>query len=252
METLLGFGIAVLVGLTGMGGGTLCVPLLVLCFNLPAAECVATSLVYVTITKLTAAGAYIYRREVHYPTLLRLLAGGLPGVALGALVLHRLRGPQLENILLLLVGSTIMSLALFSLWRHFRPQQTRTAQHRPVWLPTSAFPIGLEVGFSSAGAGALGSIVLMFLTTLPPSIVVGTELLFGMSLAAAGSAMHFSQGMLDTALATKMLQGGIPGALIGSWLATMLPARHLRLALNFTLTFLGAQLAWRGLIPILR
>ncbi len=247
MEVILGFLIAVAVGMTGMGGGVLAAPALILLGGMPAAEAVGTSLVFVTAIKLAAAPVYIIRRSVHWPTLLRLLAGGLPGVVLGALLISRLSQRNLEPIVLSLVGGTILVIALVTLFKMTRSSSGATGTDRPRLLPLFALPIGIEVGFSSAGAGALGSLVLMHATNLSTSAIVGTDMIFGWLVAMVGSGVHLGAGLVNFPVVAKLVAGGVGGAILGSWAAAWVPSRALRFGLTCFLVLLGSQLLWKGI-----
>lgn len=247
MDALIGFGIALLIGLTGVGGGTLTVPVLVLFRQVPIAQAVGTALSFSTLVKLPAAFVYLRQRQVDARVLKRLLWGGLPGVALGALLLGRLESAGWRATVLALVGTTISVTAVLGLIGMLRRRaDAPPARDRSRRLPFFALPIGLEVGFSSAGAGALGTLLLLWSTPLTPAQVVGTDLLFGLALSATGGALHLGLGDLDASLLLRLIAGGIPGAFLGAWLATRVPARALRLGLLLWLVWLGAQLALRG------
>ena len=123
---------------------------------------------------------------------------------------------------------------------------------RSQWLPWVALPIGLEVGFSSAGASALGGIALLSLTPLTPPVIVGTDLLFGLGLSTVGSGLHLMLGDINSSLVGQLLAGGVVGALVGPWLAMRVPAPALRTALLRVLSVFGAQLFWRGVGPLVR
>jgi uncharacterized membrane protein YfcA len=247
MEALIGFLIAMAVGLTGMGGGVLAAPALILVLGMPAAIAVGTSLIFVTVTKFAAAPMYLFRGQVHWKTLLRLLAGGIPGVIGGSFLISKLSKKNLEPVVLTLVGGTILVIAIVTLIKMLRSTSGATGTDRPKLLPLCAFPIGLEVGFSSAGAGALGSLVLMHASSLSAATIVGTDLMFGWSVAAVGGGMHLAFGEVDMGVVGKLLAGGIAGALAGSWLATRMPSRALRYALTGFLVYLGGQLLWKGI-----
>ena len=251
MEALLGFLIAALIGMTGAGGGSLTVPVLVMGCGLPITEAVGTSLLFGTIVKLLATPVYIWRRQFSLPALGRLLAGGLPGLLAGTVVLRRLGTPGLEYVLFTVVGGTTTISALASLWRLRHSAVSKCVQDRSRWLSFVALPIGLEVGFSSAGAGALTAIALLSFTPLATPVVVGTDLLFGLSLSAAGSGLHLALGDVNSQMAVKLLAGGVAGALAGPWLAMRIPVRALRAALSLVLSCLGVQLFWRGVAPFI-
>jgi hypothetical protein len=248
IETLVGFFVAMMIGLTGVGGGTLTVPILILFLGVPAADAVGTALSFSALVKLPACVVYLRQRKVDLRVLRYLLIGGLPGVVVGSLTLGRLQEAGLKNLVLIVVGMTIATTAALNLYRLLGEA---TAQPGPIrdrtWLlPWFTFPIGLEVGFSSAGAGALGTLIMLYFTPLAAAHVVGTDLLFGMALSAVGGGLHLSLGDWVPQLFLKLVAGGVPGALLGARLATVLPARALRVALLLWLVYLGSQLLYRG------
>ena len=120
---------------------------------------------------------------------------------------------------------------------------------RPRLLLATAFPIGAEVGFSSAGAGALGSLLLLSFTRLSTAEIVGTDLCFGLGLSTVGSLIQVSQGNYDAMLLYKLVIGGLCGALTGTLLAGRIAQRPLRIALLSMLIVLGVQLANHGSNP---
>lgn len=249
MECVLGFAIAMAIGLTGVGGGIITTPVLILFVHLPAAQSVGTALLFAAIIKFFALPAYLFRSQVNFRILLYLLAGGLPGVLAGSLVLGRLNTPGSHNALLAVLGTTIVGTALFNLYRLHRNAPVGAGRERPHLLPPIALLIGAEVGFSSAGAGALGSLVLMSLTTMPAAQVVGTDVFFGLVLSTVGGGIQWNAGNYDAAVLTKLLLGGLAGILAGTNLASRLPSRVLRLVLSLWLATLGAQLCWRAIVP---
>jgi uncharacterized membrane protein YfcA len=251
-ETLLGFAIAVMVGLTGAGGGSLTVSILILGLGTPAACAVGTSLLFGTGCKLVAGPLYLVRRQVNARALLVLLAGGIPGVVAGSFILRAVRSRSLEPVVLTVVGSVVAVMALMNLCKHLRKQGDRPDSNRQRRLPWVAFPIGLVTGVSSSGAGALGSMAMMCLTPLAASEIVGTDLLFGLAVSAVGGSFHAAAGNLSFDLLARLCLGGIPGAALGAWLGGWLPSRQLRAALNLFLTFLGGQLLWMGVLGLAR
>jgi hypothetical protein len=248
MMSLAGFLVALAVGLTGVGGGVLMTPLLILAFGMQPAAAVGTALLFVTAVKLLAAPVYVVRRQVDYRAAALLLAGGLPGAAAGVYVHRWLVRGDLRSAVLALVGLTIVVLALIQMCRWLRriaPDTPRKARRH--WLAWIGLPIGIEVGFSSAGAGALGNLALMNCTQAAPAVVVGTDLLFGLAIAAAAGSLHFSAGHVDAQALRALCLGGIPGALAGAGLAAFLPARPFRAALTLLMFGLGSRLLWEGL-----
>jgi uncharacterized membrane protein YfcA len=114
-------------------------------------------------------------------------------------------------------------------------------------LPWIVAPIGFEVGFSSAGAGALGTLVLMRYTSLLPVEVVGTDLAFGLLLSIFAGGIHVAMSGLPWPILWKLLVGGVPAVLIGTQLISVLSPRKMRLVLCVWLVYIGGQLSWRGI-----
>jgi hypothetical protein len=247
MEILLGFGIAWVVGMTGMGGGPFAAPLLMLVLGLPPAEAVGTSLLFVSVTKFAATTVYWSQRQIDWRMFRLLAMGGIPGVLIGAWLLDRFANhPRLQPVVLVTIGLLIALMALLSFWRSFQRKRDTITVERPHLLPYCAFPIGLEVGFSSAGAGALTSLALLNTTRLPARRIVGTDLVFGLLIAALGAGIHLTAGRVNLDLFWKLSLGGIAGAVSGAWFAGRLPAQALRIALNVVMAILGQQLLWKG------
>jgi uncharacterized membrane protein YfcA len=114
------------------------------------------------------------------------------------------------------------------------------------WLPWLAFPIGVESGFSSAGAGALGTVLLLNYSEMAPAQVVGTDLVFGLVLAIIGTALHWTLGSISLPVLAQLLLGGIPGVILGCFLSRKLPAQRLRALVAVVAICAGLQLVWSG------
>ena len=246
METLLGFFIALAISLTGVGAGSMTTPLLILFLGISPATAVGTALTFGAVVKVASVPLYAARKQVNWRILRLLVMGGIPGVLAGSLLLDWLKRGSFSHALYSLLGAMIVGTALFRLYRVFRPLADTSTKERLGWLWPLAIPIGAEVGFSSAGAGALGSLMLMSFTKLTSAEVVGTDLCFGLALSAVGSFIQVSAGNYDGALLVKLLIGGLLGAFTGSMLAGRVAQRPLRVALLLMLIVLGSQLALRS------
>jgi uncharacterized membrane protein YfcA len=246
VEVVLGFVIALAISLTGVGAGSMTTPILVLFLGVSPPTAVGTALAFGAIVKIVSIPSYAWRRQINVRILGFLLAGGVPGVLLGSLALDHLKHGNYARVLYLVLGSMIVGTAVLHLWRVFRPSPRRTDKDHSRWLPWIAAPIGAEVGFSSAGAGALGSLVLLGLTPLSAAEVIGTDLCFGLGVSAIGSLIQVSAGNYDGALLLKLVAGGIAGALTGSALAGRVAQRPLRIGLLLVLIVLGCQLAFHA------
>jgi uncharacterized membrane protein YfcA len=245
MQVFIGFVIALLVGCTGIGGGSFTAPALVLLAGLSGAEAVGTALVFSVVVRLVAAPFYVAGKQVHFRYLWLMLLGGFPGLLAGTYVLTIFNARRWNHVVLIMIGATLISSSVLT-FLHRRRKQVRP-QSRASWLPWLSLPIGLETGFSSAGAGALGTLILLNCSDMPASRVVGTDLLFGIVLAAAGSLLHASLGSISGPALRELLLGGVPGVLVGCILAPRVPSIRLKpLILGLTL-LLGVQLLWSGL-----
>ena len=249
MELLLGFAIAVLIAITGVGAGSLIAPLLILFLHVPVAEAVGTALAYSAAVKLVIVPAQIWRRQVAWRTLGIILVSGIPGVALGSIVFQRVAHNQANNLwLYLALGIMIAVSSAWHIYRHFRPASESVQRtNSPAWLAAFMFPVCAEVGFSSSGAGALGTLALLGLTPLDARRIVGTDLAFGLCLSLVGGTLHLSSAGIDSALLINLIVGGVLGALVGTGLATRIPVRTMRLALSLWLFMMGLQLCWHAL-----
>jgi len=249
VEFVLGFVIALAISLTGVGAGSMTTPLLILLLGVSPATAVGTALAFGAIVKIASVPLYAVRRQVNVRILWLLLMGGLPGVILGALLLNRVKHSAYNGVLYVALGTLIVATSLFHLYRVFRPKPHPSERDRSALLPWLALPIGAEVGFSSAGAGALGSLLLLGLTPLTAAEVVGTDLCFGLGLSLVGGLIQVGAGNYDAALLWKLVVGGLIGAFTGSLLAGRIAPRPLRVGLLLALVILGCQLAAYGSAP---
>ena len=207
---------------------------------------VGTALVFTMAIKVAVAPVYMKRRQVNARALGAMCGGGVPGVLAGTLLLAYLDVHRYQRSVLLLVGTMVAGMALYNLYRMVRRGGAAPGSDRLGWVAAAALPIGAEVGFSSAGAGALGSLLLMNLTSLTPAQVVGTDLCFGLVVSSVGGVWHLSAGDYNSTLLLGLVLGGLAGVLLGAWLSSILPARPLRAVLSVALFFLGIELCWKA------
>jgi len=249
MNLFIGFLIAVAVGLTGIGGGSFTVPALVLIVGLTAGEAVGTAFVFAGVLRLIAAPFYLLGKQFHARYLWLLLLGAIPGLLLGTFVLRLLGEAGGNPVVIILLG--IMLAASSSVTFVPRVQNPGFARKNLRWLPWLALPIGVEAGFSSAGAGALGNVLLLNYSEMTPPQVVGTDLVFGLVLAAIGGLFHWKFGAINSLVLGQLLAGGVPGVVFGCALARHVPARKLKLVVALIAVFAGVQLVWNGTRTVL-
>jgi uncharacterized membrane protein YfcA len=244
MNLLIGFLIALAMGMTGIGGGSFTVPALVLIVGLTAGEAVGTAFVFAGAIRLIAAPFYLLGKHFNARYLWLLLGGAIPGLVIGTFVL-RLVGREAGNpVVVILLG--ILLAVSSSITFTPRVQNPGFARKNSRWLPWLALPIGIESGFSSAGAGALGTVLLLNYSEMTPPQVIGTDLIFGLVLAVIGAAFHWKFGAMNATVLAQLLAGGVPGVLLGCALARIVPARRLKMVVAAVAIFAGIQLVWNG------
>lgn len=242
MQYFIGFVIATFIALTGVGAGTITTPLLILFLGVPTATAVSTGLMFSAAIKLVLVPSQIARRQVNWRVLGYMLLGGLPGVLLGSLFLNHLASTGSKQIMNGILGAVLVCTALYQIFYSFKPVATEGVRNdRARWMPLLMFPVGAEVGFSSAGAGALGTAALLSLTNLLPAQVVGTDILFGFLLSLVGSGAHWFSHSTNADLLKHLVIGGLGGVMVGTLSAKYIPKRPLRFALWIWLLIIGGQ-----------
>src|SRR5438094_7659237 len=244
-QLLIGFAIALAVGLTGIGGGSFTVPALLLFAGLSAGEAVGTAFVFAGIVRLVAAPFYLFHRQIHSRYFWLLLRGAVPGLLAGTLVLRYVTSGRGGNSTVVIILGAVLALSsAITFAPGVRNRQFAVKNSR--WLPWLAFPIGVESGFSSAGAGALGTVLLLNYSEMTPSQVVGTDLLFGLVLAVIGGIFHWAIGSISSSVLFPLLLGGLPGVLLGCLLSRRIPAHRLRAVIALLALCGGLQLVVSG------
>jgi uncharacterized membrane protein YfcA len=264
-ETLLliifGFGVGVLVGTTGMGGGSLMTPLLILVFSIKPVLAIGTDIFYAAVTKTVGGWRHFRKGTVDMGISLWLGVGSIPATIIGVWVLgiiERRTGDSFDSIILgmvaaalLITGIAVLWRAMFSVSAHGRERATIDLQARH---KVAAIGVGVLVGFvlgvTSAGSGALIALFLIMLFRLTPHRVVGTDVFHAAILLWAASIAHFASGNIDFALAGAILIGSIPGVWVGSHLAVRMPERGLRPALGIVLLGSSMGLIVKAGVPI--
>ncbi|HZU08442.1 MAG TPA: sulfite exporter TauE/SafE family protein [Pseudacidobacterium sp.] len=250
MELLFGFLIAFAIAITGVGAGTVTAPALVLFLHVPLPIAVGTALVYASVVKLIVVPVQIIRNQVVWKILGMMLVGGLPGVLVGVVLFRRVVGHGFQAPLYFALGSIIVFASGLHFYKAFRARKEIEARkERRRWLAFLMLPIGAELGFSSSGAGALGTVALLGLTNLTATEVVGTDLAFGLCLSILGGGLHLLVHTPDTALLWKLLIGGVAGAIAGTLVAPRLPHKQLRLVLTAWLLLIGLQFCYQAVRP---
>jgi uncharacterized membrane protein YfcA len=260
MLVVASLGIGIIVGLTGMGGGALMTPVLVLFFNVPPLTAVSSDLVASAVMKPVGSFVHLRRGTVHLGLVKWLCVGSIPGAFSGVLIARSLgQGQQIEDIIrtalgvaLLLAAAGLIVRAYFRLLEHARRRDGRAAplpQGRPTLnlrpVPTVAVGLigGIVVGMTSVGSGSLIIIALMALyPTLKASELVGTDLVQAVPLVASAALSHIIFGQFKMDLTASLLVGSIPGVWIGAHLSSRSPGGLVRRMLAFVLLASGLKL----------
>jgi uncharacterized membrane protein YfcA len=250
--TLSGFVVGALVGLTGVGGGSLMTPLLVLLFGFKPATAVGTDLLYAAITK--GGGSLIHHGHGHIDWGItgRLALGSVPAALVTLVVLGRM-GVQdhgASGLISVALGIALLLTAASLIFRQRLLEFARSRrQHPPSAARTATLTIivgvilGALVTISSVGAGALGVTALCFLyPDLPIRRIVGSDIAHAVPLTLVAGIGHWWLGTVDFGLLGALLLGSLPGIAIGSHLSTKVPERALRHLLAFVLLFIGGKL----------
>lgn len=240
----IGFVIALGVGFIGIGGGSFTVPALILLVGLAPKTAVGTAFLFAGVLRLIVGPLYLWGKQIRGAYVWGLLKGAVPGLLIGTYLLRVLSENETNPVLMIVLGILLAASSSLTFVRSLHnPEFTRKNAR---WLPWFALPIGIESGFSSAGAGALGTVLLLNYSEMTPSEVVGTDSLFGLGLAAIGSAIHLEFGSVSSSTLLQLLSAGIPGVLLGFVLARRMPARNLKSAIALIAILAGLQLVWTG------
>jgi uncharacterized membrane protein YfcA len=250
---LFGLGVGVLVGATGMGGGSLMTPLLILVFGINPAVAVGTDLAYSAVTKTVGGWRHLRARTVNMPLTLWLAAGSCPGALVGVWLLDRLRaaiGKDFDTFMIVAIASALLLIGALILWRALsasayadreRTDFTLERRHKVAAVALGAF-VGFVLGITSAGSGTIISIGLIVGFRLTPRRVVGTDVVHAALLLWVAALAHLVAGDIDFGLAGTILIGSIPGVIIGAAVAVRLPERGLRPALGIVLLTSGVAM----------
>lgn len=247
-----GFAVGMLVGLTGVGGGSLMTPILTLLFGVNPAVAVGTDLAFASITKAAGTAAHRVNGTVQWPIVRRLCAGALPAAALAALLLKHFGaldkeiGQIIRYTIAFSVLLTVVSLVYrrrIREWIQSRPEQQLQGSALTLATVAAGAVLGILVTVSSIGAGAIGATVLVFLyPRLSAAEIAGTDIAYAVPLTAIAALGHWWLGSIDWLLLGTLLIGSVPGITVGSMAARAIPERITRGVLAVTLTAVAIKL----------
>ena len=257
---LAGFGVGLIVGLTGVGGGSLMTPALIFFFGIKPHLAIGTDLLFAAFTKMGGTVSLARQRLVPWRVVGLLCAGSIPAALLGLWALHHL-GPdsaQAQRVmtttlgvaLLLTAAATLYKALVFSPERAAAAAATRSSRAADATQPRHwSLPvllgavIGLLVTFTSVGAGAIGvSVLLLVFPHLPLPRIIAADIAYAVPLTLVAGLGHASLGSVDWPLLGLLLTGSLPGIWLGSRLVSRTPERLIRSILSLLLAWAGAKL----------
>lgn len=253
LYTLAGLAVGLLVGLTGVGGGSLMTPLLVVLFGIHPAVAVGTDLLYAAVTKSVGTAVHGFNGTVDWQIVRRLAAGSVPATVLTVLLLYQLgaHGEPSANVISFVLGVAVLTTAVLLLTRGWllRALGPRLGSFGPrnaaVLTVAGGAVLGVLVALSSVGAGALGVTALFLLYPRTSTArIIGSDIAHAVPLTLLAGAGHWLLGSVDWHLLASLLTGSIPGIIIGSLIAVRVPDQVVRPALACVLIVVGGRLVF--------
>jgi uncharacterized protein len=251
LYALSGLAVGALVGFTGVGGGSLMTPLLVLLFGIHPATAVGTDLLYAGLTKITGSAVHGFNGAIDWRVVRRLALGSVPAAALTLLALAHF-GFDTKGTSVAISSTLGFALLLTAITLMFRKQllravsaffDRRTEGEISLLTTTLGAIIGVLVSISSVGAGAIGVTALLMLYPKMPTVrIVGSDIAHAVPLTLVAGAGHWWLGSVDWHLLVSLLTGSIPGIMVGAHYANRIPERVLRPLMAGTLAIIGWRL----------
>ena len=252
-----GLGIGVLVGMTGMGGGSLMTPLLILIFGIQPTTAIGTDIFYSAVTKTVGGWRHLRMKTVNLELVKWLALGSVPAAVTGVAIVSVLKGhigeDRLDSLVYAVLGGTLLMVGIITLTRALilrnlvdeRDRFEVERRHKVAAVAIGA-TTGLVIGVTSAGSGTVIAILLIAVYRLSPKRVVGTDVFHAAILLWAAGIAHWVGGNVDMTLAANILIGSVPGVVIGAALSDRAPQGFIRTALGVVLVGSGIVTIQKG------
>lgn len=251
-----GFFVGLVVGLTGVGGGSLMTPLLIFGFGVKPYLAIGTDLLFAAATKFGGSLGLARSRSIDWPVVGLLSAGSIPAALVTIFILHRAgpADPAVQAVMTTTLGAALLLTAAATLYkaikgkktpRHLEAAELAKATRPRHWSQPVLFgaAIGALVSLTSVGAGAIGVTVLMLLyPALPLPRIIAADIAYAVPLTLVAGLGHASIGSVDWTLLGTLLAGSLPGIWLGSRLVRHAPDRLIRSLLSVLLAYAGARL----------
>ena len=249
-----GFAVGLLVGMTGVGGGSLMTPLLTLLFGVPPSVAVGTDLAFASITKSAGTLTHRLRGTIRWDIVKRLCIGALPAAVLATLALKSFGtlSPEIGQIIRYsIAGSVLLTVVALIFkgrmlaWINAHPEKQLQGNKLSAATIIAGAVLGVLVTVSSIGAGAIGATLLVMLyPRMSSAEVAGTDIAYAVPLTAIAALGHWWLGSIHWELLASLLVGSLPGITLGSWVARSVPEKFLRVLLAMTLTGVAVKLIY--------
>jgi uncharacterized protein len=252
-----GLGIGILVGMTGMGGGSLMTPLLILIFGIQPTTAIGTDIFYSAITKTVGGWRHLRMKTVNMDLVKWLALGSVPaavlGVAIVSLLQRQIGEERLDSLVYAALGGTLLMVGIVTLMRALilrrlvdERERFEVERRHKVAAVVIGATTGFVIGITSAGSGTVIAILLIAVYRLAPKKVVGTDVFHAAVLLWAAGIAHWIGGNVDFTLAGNILLGSIPGVVIGAALSSRAPQGFIRTALGIVLIGSGIVTIQKG------
>jgi uncharacterized membrane protein YfcA len=248
IKSLIGFGVGTLIGMTGVGGGVLLLPILIFGLHVPAMRAVGSDALFNFATKIGASIVHLRKGTVKRKVVLALIIGSAPGSYIGvSLLVHlkRIYGDGVNHFITIAVGFLLICIPTFLFFQ--KKIEERAAGKPPsmksfAWMSLIGLVAGFLVGITSVGSGSIVMMMLLLFYSFQPKVMVGTDIVHALFLTGVTSLLHFRMHNVDTHLVGALLIGSVPGGLLGSYLSTRVPVPWLRRILCAVLLATGARM----------
>ena len=249
-KILIGFVVGTLIGMTGVGGGVLLLPIHIFVLRVPPITAVGSDALFNFLTRMGSSYVHLTRGTVKRKLVVSLALGSIPGSILGVGLLRHLRslyGSGVNTFITTAVGILLIVVPTLLM---FQTQIEEHVTHRPptlkslVGISLIGLLAGFLVGMTSVGSGSIIMLLLLLFYSFLPKVMVGTDIVHGVLLTGVTSFLHFKLGNVDPYLVASLVIGSIPGGLLGSHLSTRMPVPWLRRILCAALLATGARMLW--------
>lgn len=249
-KILIGFTVGTLLGMTGMGGGVLLLPILIFGLKVPPIIAVGSDAVFNFVTKIGSSYVHLRRGTVRRKVVLALAVGSVPGSILGVSFLTHLRhvyGNGVNTFITHAIGVLLIFIPTLLLFQ-VRIEE-RVASRPPTMKSFAGMSMigllaGALVGMTSVGSGSIIMMLLLMFYSYAPKVMVGTDIVHAVILTGVTSVLHWRLGNVNPTLVASLLIGSIPGGVFGSHLSTRVPVPWLRRILCSVLLATGARMLW--------